>query len=114
MTAASAAFAEHSGHYLIGWRRPLPGFLQSLRYAQGHRLPSCRINLSVSAAIRPDFTRKGLLAAAYFFGSGSASRARLRFRASIRLMTLGGSATARGVDGEKVNARAFTTQYPSE
>jgi hypothetical protein len=38
----------------------------------------------------------GLLAAA-FFGSGAASRARLRFKASIRLMTLGGSAIARGV-----------------
>jgi hypothetical protein len=38
----------------------------------------------------------GLLAAA-FYGSGAASRARLRFKASIRLMTLGGSAIVRGV-----------------
>jgi len=40
--------------------------------------------------------RVGLLAAA-FFGSGSASCARLRFKASSRLMTLGGSAIVRGV-----------------
>jgi hypothetical protein len=54
------------------------------------------------AEMRPDRMerRMGLIPASpnsAVFGSGSAPRATLRFKASIRLMTLGGSAIARGV-----------------
>ena len=71
-------------------RRPAP---QQPRPSSRHR------RIQVAAAPLTQSGRvfaTGLLAAA-FFDSKSASCARLRFKASIRLMTLGGSAIARGV-----------------
>src|SRR3989442_1493042 len=93
----------------------LPGLLPPLCRGRGLRLRNGNARLLATAGYERGitFARTRLLADT-FFGSGSASGARLRFKASIRLMTLGGSAVAayepaitRDVRGENGGELAF-------